>query len=654
MMKLLVANRGEIALRVVRTAAEMGHSTVAVFSDADRNAPYVAQADEAYHLPGATAAETYLNQDLLLGIMERSGANAVHPGYGFLSENSEFAARVQQAGHIWVGPDPQVLDGLGDKITACQTARNAGVPPVPGISEPVSELEPLLEFAHTHQYPVMMKRSDGGGGRGITLIHSDDELRDFYAAHNSVQGGDLDAYFIEKFVSRARHVETQSGRDAHGNFRVYSTRDCSVQRRNQKLIEEAPAPFLPAQVEEQLREYSEKLFAAVGYVGLGTCEFLVTPENQVYFLEVNPRLQVEHTVTEEVCGLDLVREQLTIAEGGSLSDLPPARGHSFELRITCEDPATGLTPVAGVLEEIRWPAGPGIRIDTGVEVGDEVSPAYDSMMGKIIVTAQSRETAIARAIRALEELQISGVPTPKDLYLEILRDPAFAAPNGDFQVFTKWLEQTHQAPERLAALAAGEDGATNAAGAAGAGVAGGGGGAASSAASGLAGSTGLAGGRSSAPSSGAATAGKAGATQMQTFYIEVDHRRVCLTLPQQLLGGGSILASSDAVPAALRRPVQPLRGGGSLEADARQERDDKSRSGVIVAPMQAMVTRINVKPEQEVDKGDLLLVLESMKMENYVYAPIRGVVKEIFVEPAEAVEAGQTLVQLGVEQEESK
>lgn len=650
MMKLLVANRGEIALRVVRTAAEMGHATVAVFSDADRNAPYVAQADEAYHLPGSTAAETYLNQDLLLEIMERSGANAVHPGYGFLSENSEFAARVQQAGHIWVGPDPQVLDGLGDKITACQTARNAGVPPVPGISEPVSELEPLLEFAHTHQYPVMMKRSDGGGGRGITLIHSDEELRDFYAAHNSVQGGDLDTYFIEKFVRCARHVETQSGRDKYGNFRVYSTRDCSVQRRNQKLIEEAPAPFLPAQVEERLREYSEKLFTAVGYVGLGTCEFLMTPENQVYFLEVNPRLQVEHTVTEEVCGLDLVREQLTIAAGGSISDLPPARGHSFELRITCEDPATGLTPVAGVLEDIRWPAGPGIRIDSGVEVGDEVSPAYDSMMGKIIVTAQSRNTAIARAIRALEELQISGVPTPKDLYLQILRDPAFAAPDGNFQVFTKWLEQTHQSPQHLASLAAGGDGDASVDSAASAG----GGGAASRAAGGQASSTGLAGGRSNTLKSGAATAGKAGAAQMQTFYIEVDHRRVCLTLPQQLLAGGGILASSDAVPAALRRPVQPLRGGDSVEADVRKERDDKSRSGVIVAPMQAMVTRINVKPEQEVDKGDLLLVLESMKMENYVYAPIRGVVKEIFVEPAEAVEAGQTLVQLCVEQEESK
>lgn len=623
---LLVANRGEIALRVIRTAKEMGIDTVAVFADADRNSRYVHEATHAYHLPGATAAETYLNQDLLLEIMSRAGANAVHPGYGFLSENSEFAAKVCDSGHTWIGPTAAVLDGLGDKITACKTAKTAGVPSVPGISEPVSALEPLLEFANQAGYPVMMKRADGGGGRGITLINNDQEMKDFYDAHNSIQGGDLDAYFVEKFVHRARHVETQSGRDQAGNFRVYSTRDCSVQRRNQKLIEEAPAPFLSATVADKLHEYSAKLFHTVGYVGLGTCEFLVTPDEEVYFLEVNPRLQVEHTVTEEVCGLDLVREQIRIAAGETISELPPSRGHSFELRITCEDPIQGLTPVAGALTKIHWPAGPGIRIDSGVEIGDEVSPAYDSMMGKIIVTAHNRSAAIARAVRALQELDVEGVPTPKNLYLDILQDPAFTAETGQYGVFTKWLEQTHQSPEKLAELAAQSE---------------------------VTSTTGnVVGGRGQQSALGDPNGNPDSATKLQTFVIEVDGKRVKLALPLAMLASGAEAGGQS--PLGVRRPVQPLRGSGSPEASLRQERDDKERSGVIVSPMQAMITRINVKPEQVVEKGDLLLVLESMKMENYVYAPLRGVVKEIFVEPAQAVEAGQTLMQLGIEDVDQK
>ena len=293
--KILVANRGEIALRVVRTAREMGISTVAVYSEQDRNAQYVQLADESYLLSGDTYASTYLNEDLLIGILHRSGANAVHPGYGFLSEVPSFADKVEKAGAIWVGPHPQALIDLGDKITARRVAKSAQVPPVPGISEPVRELRTLLDFSHTYGYPVMMKRTDGGGGRGITVVHDDDEMRRFYLNHDAMQGGDLDEYFIEKFIDKARHVETQCGRDRFGDFTVYSTRDCSVQRRNQKLVEEAPAPFLPDEVINQLETYSRSLFNKVDYIGLGTCEFMVTEQGKVYFLEVNPRLQVEHT-----------------------------------------------------------------------------------------------------------------------------------------------------------------------------------------------------------------------------------------------------------------------------------------------------------------------------------------------------------------------
>ena len=547
--KLLIANRGEIALRVVRTAKEMGISTVAVYSEQDRNSRYVDMADEAYLLSGDTYKDTYLNEDLLIDILHKTGADAVHPGYGFLSEVPSFAQKVEDAGAIWVGPHHTALVDLGDKITARRVALRAKVPPVPGLSEPVTDVRTLLDFAHTHGYPIMMKRTDGGGGHGITVVHDDEELRRFYMNHDALQGGDLKEYFIEKFVDKARHVETQSGRDSHGNFTVYSTRDCSLQRRNQKLVEEAPAPFLPEEIVSTLEEYSRRLFTTVGYVGLGTCEFMVTPNGKVYFLEVNPRLQVEHTVSEEVSGLDLVREQLNIAAGGELTRAPEPRGHSFELRITSEDPATNLTPGSGTLEKIQWPAGPGVRIDTGVEQGDTISPKFDSMMGKVIVTAQNRLDAVARVRRVLDELVIEGVPTPIPLFKEIFR-------NDDF---------------------------TN--------------------------------------------------------------RRVKLTVPLDIVE--NITGSARARGA--KRPTQPLRGAGLHNvASGAAKANDGAKSGVIASPMQAVVTRINVSEGQQVAKGDLLVVLESMKMENYVYAPAAGEVKKIFVGPADGVEAGDTLVTLDV------
>lgn len=606
--KLLIANRGEIALRVVRTAKEMGISTVAVYSEQDRNSRYVDMADEAYLLSGDTYKDTYLNEDLLIDILHKTGANAVHPGYGFLSEVPSFAQKVEDAGAIWVGPHHTALVDLGDKITARRVALRAKVPPVPGLSEPVTDVRTLLDFAHTHGYPIMMKRTDGGGGHGITVVHDDEELRRFYMNHDALQGGDLKEYFIEKFVDKARHVETQSGRDSHGNFTVYSTRDCSLQRRNQKLVEEAPAPFLSEEIISTLEEYSRRLFTTVGYVGLGTCEFMVTPNGKVYFLEVNPRLQVEHTVSEEVSGLDLVREQLNIAAGGELTRAPELRGHSFELRITSEDPATNLTPGSGTLEKIQWPAGPGVRIDTGVEQGDTISPKFDSMMGKVIVTAQNRLDAVARVRRVLDELVIEGVPTPIPLFKEIFRNDDFTAEHGHpFAVSTKWLERTYL--NRTPASAASGQPASLAA----------------------------------AP--GAAAPAAPDKSKSETFVIEMNNRRVKLTVPLDIVE--NITGSARARGA--KRPAQPLRGAGLHNmASSAAAANDGAKSGVIASPMQAVVTRINVSEGQQVAKGDLLVVLESMKMENYVYAPAAGEVKKIFVGPADGVEAGDTLVTLDV------
>ncbi|KAB8288265.1 carboxylate--amine ligase [Bifidobacterium ramosum] len=610
--KILIANRGEIALRVVRTAHEMGLATVAVYAEQDRDAPYVAMADEAYLLPGDTYKDTYLNEDLLIDVLRRSGADAVHPGYGFLSEVASFAAKVLATGAIWIGPRPEALTDLGDKITARRVATRAKVPPVPGLNESAGDIRTLYDFAHTHGYPIMMKRTDGGGGRGITIVRSDDELRGFYLNHDALQGGDLSEYFVERFIDKGRHVETQCGRDSHGNFAVYSTRDCSVQRRNQKLIEEAPAPFLPEGVHEQLERYSRRLFEAVDYVGLGTCEFMLTDTGKVYFLEVNPRLQVEHTVSEEVCGLDLVREQITIADGGELTTPPEPRGHSFELRITCEDPATNLTPSSGTLTVLHWPSGPGVRVDSGVVEGDTISPKFDSMMGKLIVTAQDRAAAVARVRRSLGELRIEGVPTPKSLFEQVFRDDEFTAEHGHaFDVSTKWLERKYLNREANATKA----------------------------------------GQPASLSGGAGGASGAGATQAEpkptpteTFVIEMNDKRVKLTVPLDIVE--NITGSARARGA--KRPTQPLRGSG-LHRTAAAKPANAGRPGVISAPMQAVVTRINVAEGQHVAKGDLLVVLESMKMENYVYAPAAGTVTKIFVGPAAGVDAGETLVTLDVD-----
>lgn len=606
-----MANRGEIALRVVRTAREMGVSTVAVYCAQDRDAAYAREADEAYLLPGRDGCDAYLDAASILAVAGRAGADAIHPGYGFLSEKPDFARAVLDAGLVWIGPSPEALDALGDKVSARGVAHAAGVPVVPGTSAALTGPDDVTHFVACNGYPVVMKRADGGGGRGISVLNDDDDLHTFLQAHGS--GDDITSYFAERFVAHARHVETQCGRDSRGGFVVYSTRDCTVQRRHQKLIEEAPAPFLGDDVVSRLRGWSRALFETVGYVGLGTCEFMVEPDGSAYFLEVNPRLQVEHTVSEEVCGLDLVREQIVIASGGEASAPRRPRGHSIELRITSEDPRAGLTPGSGRIEDIRWPAGPGIRVDAGVGRGDVVSPDFDPMIGKLVVTAQDRACAIARARRALGELRIVGVPTPVSLYRRILADPAFIGGDGRLGISTTWLESTYLDPS-----------------------------------AGIVAST-----RDIVPAAGAAEAGGmdgSDAARPVSFPVEVDGRRVTVTLPGDVMDvlGREAQGAGRVNPAPAGGRPQPLRRRRPLPGPAPDGRASGTPpAGIpdaVASPIQAVVVRVLAETGSRVKQGDLLVVLEAMKMENYVRAPRDGVVAEVKARQGGSVSAGDVLV----------
>lgn len=593
--RLLVANRGEIALRIIRTARELNIATIAVYADADAEAPFVHAADEAWSLGGADATSTYLNAEALLKIADATHADALHPGYGFLSENADFANTLASKDITWIGPAGSVIDALGDKIRARNVAHSCGVDPVPGIFTPITDPTQITDFIAEHGYPVVCKRSDGGGGRGITVLRSDADADMFIARHTTpdAEGNtSLSMHFVERFVEVARHVETQCMRDAHGNFRVVTTRDCSVQRRNQKLIEEAPAPFLSPETDAQLERWSRQLFEAVSYVGVGTCEFLLEPDGSLWFLEVNPRLQVEHPVSEEVAGVDLVSEQLRIAQGLPLSEALPPRGHSFEFRITCEDPAADLMPSGGKVTHITWPGGPGIRIDSGLVAGDSVHTSFDSMIAKIIVTAPTREAALARSRRALAEFCLDGVPTPRDLYVDIINDPAFSGEDA-FTVSTRWLENAFLPSHSYEATDTAEN-----------------------------------------------TCALPPAKRQ--FTIELDGKRMTLSLPPDLFQG------VFGTGAATQRPAQPLR-------QARQERSAAAPTastqsvlsdGTIVSPMQAIVVHMAVTENQKVAEGDLIAVLEAMKMEKYVHAPHAGTVSEIFVAAGTSISTGDHLVRI--------
>ena len=468
MKRVLIANRGEIAVRVIRACKDHGLESVAVYSEEDRNAIHSQMADTAYSLHGTTATETYLNIEKLIGVAKQSGADAVHPGYGFLSENANFAQAVIDAGLIWIGPPPAAIRALGDKVSARKIAAKAGAPLVAGTKDPVEGYEEVLSFAKEYGLPVAIKAAHGGGGRGLKVAHTMEEIPELFASavREAISGFGRGECFVERYLDKPRHVETQVLVDKHGNAVVISTRDCSLQRRHQKLVEEAPAPFLnQAQVDELYRS-SKAIMKEAGYVGAGTCEFLIGLDGTISFLEVNTRLQVEHPVSEEITGIDLVREQFRIAMGEVLGfDDPVIRGHSIEFRINGEDPGRSFLPAPGRITEWIIPTGPGVRVDAGFKNGDTIGGNYDSLLAKLIVTGATREQAVERARRALAEFSIQGLATALPFHRAIMEDPAFTQ---DFRVYTSYIEnefhndipmyhapvvplETHMAPEQLVA-----------------------------------------------------------------------------------------------------------------------------------------------------------------------------------------------------------
>ncbi len=498
MRKILIANRGEIAVRVVHACAEAGLSSVAVYADPDADAPHALLADEAYALEGSSAAETYLDGGKVLAVAERCGADAVHPGYGFLSENADFARAVIEAGLTWIGPSPETIVLLGDKVAAREIARRAGAPLVPGSDGPVESPEDARAFAEEHGLPVIVKAAHGGGGRGMRVVRELEQVEDaFVSAAREAQGAfGRGECFVERFLDRPRHVEAQVMADAHGNVVVLGTRDCSLQRRHQKLVEEAPAPFLTDEQRERIAAAAEGIFREAGYVGVGTAEFLVAQDGLISFLEVNTRLQVEHPITEEVYGVDLVRAQLAVAAGDPLPVLatPPARGHAIEFRINAEDPGRGFLPSGGTVEAVDTPTGPGVRVDSGVHRGSRVATTFDSLLLKLVVSAPTREQAIVRARTALRELRVHGVATTVPFHRAVLDAPAFAGGDG-LGVWTTWIEE--EFADRLA------------------------------------------------PDAGYARAGEQGRTR---FTVDVDGKRVRLGIPAALAAALGSAAPGDASP----------------------------------------------------------------------------------------------------------
>lgn len=443
MKKVLVANRGEIAVRVIRACRDAGLVSVAVYADGDADALHVRLADAAYALQGVTGGETYLCVDKLIAVARRAGADAVHPGYGFLSENADFAAAVIAAGLTWIGPSPDAIRLLGNKVTARELAVAAGAPLVPGSDGPVNSADEVHAFARQHGLPVAIKAAFGGGGRGLKIAKRRQDIDDAFASavREATQAFGRGECFVERFLEKPRHVEAQIIADNHGNVVVVGTRDCSLQRRNQKLVEEAPAPFLSAEQRARIHASAKEICRQAGYTGAGTVEYLVAPDGAISFLEVNTRLQVEHPVTEATSGIDLVQEQFRIAAGEPLSVLqdPQPCGHAIEFRLNAEDPARGFLPFPGHISRFEAPTGPGIRVDSGVVTGSAVSPHFDSLLAKLIVTGSNRQQALARAQSALAELVIEGVPTVVPFHRAVLKEAAFVSPDS-LGVYTNWIE----------------------------------------------------------------------------------------------------------------------------------------------------------------------------------------------------------------------
>jgi acetyl-CoA/propionyl-CoA carboxylase biotin carboxyl carrier protein len=582
MRKVLIANRGEIAVRVIRACRDAGLGSVAVYADSDRDAPHAGLADEAYALGGDTSAETYLRIDKLLDVATRSGADAVHPGYGFLAENADFAAAVIDAGLTWIGPTPQAIRDLGDKVTARHIAQRAGAPLVPGTAHPVAAAEEIVEFATAHGLPVAIKAAFGGGGRGLKVARTLEEIPSLFesATREAVAAFGRGECFVERYLDKPRHVEAQVLADQHGNVIVVGTRDCSLQRRHQKLVEEAPAPFLTPEQRAQIHESAKAICREAGYHGAGTVEYLVGQDGTISFLEVNTRLQVEHPVTEETAGIDLVREQFRVAAGEKLrfdAD-PQARGHSIEFRINGEDPGRSFLPAPGVVTRLRLPEGPGVRVDTGIESGSVIGGNFDSLLAKVIITGETRTEAIERARRALDEMVVEGMATALPFHREVLRDPAFTS--EPFAVHTRWIETEWAGGVPPFAEASTVDGS---------------------------------------------------AEERTTVVVEVGGKRLEVSLPASFGGTG---------PAAAQPGAPTRRRGGGTRGTAAAGGD------ALTSPMQGTIVKIAVSEGDEVAAGDLIVVLEAMKMEQPLNAHKPGKVTGLTATVGDVLSAGAVICEI--------
>ncbi|MFJ9039248.1 biotin carboxylase N-terminal domain-containing protein [Streptomyces sp. NPDC102406] len=588
MRKVLIANRGEIAVRVARACRDAGIASVAVYADPDRDASHVRAADEAFALGGDTPATSYLDIAKVLQAAKDSGADAIHPGYGFLSENAEFAQAVLDAGLIWIGPPPQAIRDLGDKVAARHIAQRAGAPLVAGTPDPVSGADEVVAFAEEHGLPIAIKAAFGGGGRGLKVARTLEEVPELYdsAVREAVAAFGRGECFVERYLDKPRHVETQCLADKFGNVVVVSTRDCSLQRRHQKLVEEAPAPFLSDAQVEQLYTASKAILKEAGYVGAGTVEFLVGADGTISFLEVNTRLQVEHPVTEEVAGIDLVREMFRIADGEELGYGDPVlRGHSFEFRINGEDPGRGFLPAPGTVTTFNAPSGPGVRLDAGVEAGSVIGPAWDSLLAKLIVTGRTRKEALERSARALAEFEVEGMATALPFHRKVVTDPAFApeltGSDEPFTIFTRWIETefVNDIPpyQPGGADAEEEDG------------------------------------------------------DRETIVVEVGGKRLEVSLPSSL---GMSLARTGLAAGAKPKRRAAKKSGPAASGDT------------LASPMQGTIVKVAVEEGQEVQEGDLVVVLEAMKMEQPLNAHKSGTIKGLSAEIGASLTSGAAICEI--------
>jgi acetyl-CoA/propionyl-CoA/long-chain acyl-CoA carboxylase, biotin carboxylase, biotin carboxyl carrier protein len=583
--KVLIANRGEIAVRIERACRDAGLASVAVYAEPDLDALHVRMADEAYSLSGVTGPETYLDIDKVIKVAMESGADAVHPGYGFLAENAGFARAVMAAGLTWIGPPPDAIEALGDKVKARHIAAEVGAPLAPGTQDPVRDAGEVLAFAREYGFPVAIKAAFGGGGRGLKVAWREEEVAELYesAVREATAAFGRGECFVERYLDRPRHVETQCLADSAGHVVVVSTRDCSLQRRHQKLVEEAPAPFLSAAQTQALYESSKAILRRAGYVGAGTCEFLVGQDGTISFLEVNTRLQVEHPVSEEVTGIDLVREMFRLASGEPLGyDDPPARGHSIEFRINAEDPARNFLPAPGTITAWSPPSGPGVRLDSGYAAGMTVPQVFDSLIAKLIVTGASRQQALQRAARALAEFEVGGMPTVLPFHRAVVVDPAFAGPA--LRVHTRWIETEFAAemPAQEAAVA-------------------------------------------SSP---------VAPVERERITVEVGGKRLEVVVPADFGGQRRTSAAPSGYPERAR--------GGS-----RGHRSAPAAGGdTLISPMQGTIVKIAVADGQRVSAGEVIVVLEAMKMEQPLTAHKDGTVTGLSVTVGQSVTAGAAICEL--------